>query len=31
LIELRRGLADFIEDYQPDMPQRYQWPLNIET
>jgi hypothetical protein len=31
LIDLRRGLAAFIEDYQPDMPQRYQWPLNIET
>jgi hypothetical protein len=31
LIDLRRGLAAFIEDYEPDMPQRYQWPLNIET
>jgi hypothetical protein len=31
LRELRRGLAAFIDDYQPDMPQRFQWPLNIET
>lgn len=31
LRELRRGLATFIDDYQPDMPQRFQWPLNIET
>jgi hypothetical protein len=31
LIDLRRGLADFIEDYQPHAPQRYQWPRNIET
>jgi hypothetical protein len=31
LIDLRNGLAAFIDDYQPDMPQRYQWPLNIET
>lgn len=31
LIKVRRGLADFIGDYQPDMPQRFQWPRNIET
>jgi hypothetical protein len=31
LIELRKGLAAFIDDYQPDMPQRFQWPRNIET
>jgi hypothetical protein len=31
LIELRNGLASFIDDYQPDMPQRFQWPRNIET
>jgi hypothetical protein len=31
LIKLRRGLARFIDDYQPEMPQRFQWPLNIET
>jgi len=31
LIDLRNGLAAFIDDYQPDMPQRFQWPLNIET
>ncbi len=31
LVDLRRGLAGFIRDYQPEMPQRFQWPLNIET
>jgi Lipoxygenase len=31
LIDLRNGLAKFIALYQPDMPQRFQWPLNIET
>lgn len=31
LIDLRNGLAAFIDDYQPDAPQRFQWPLNIET
>ena len=31
LIDLRRGLAAFIDDYQPDMPQPFQWPRNIET
>jgi hypothetical protein len=31
LIRLRNGLAEFIKDYQPDMPQRFQWPRNIET
>jgi hypothetical protein len=31
LIDLRNGLAAFIRDYQPDMNQRFQWPLNIET
>src|SRR5262249_54865094 len=31
LIKLRRGLAGFINDYQPQSPQRFQWPLNIET
>jgi len=31
LIRLRNGLAAFIKDYQPDMPQRFQWPRNIET
>jgi hypothetical protein len=31
LIELRRGLARFIDGYQPEMPQRFQWPRNIET
>jgi hypothetical protein len=31
LIELRRFIAGFIEDFQPDTPQIWQWPLNIET
>jgi hypothetical protein len=31
LIDLRNGLAAFMNDYQPDMPQRFQWPRNIET
>jgi hypothetical protein len=31
LIDMRRGLASFIADYDPEMPQRYQWPRNIET
>jgi hypothetical protein len=30
LVELRQGLARFINDYQPGMPQRFQWPLNVE-
>ncbi len=31
LIELRNGLAGFIDDYQPESPQRFQWPLSVET
>jgi Lipoxygenase len=31
LIQLRNGLAKFINDCQPEFPQRFQWPLNIET
>ncbi len=31
LIDLRKGLAKVINDYQPGMPQRFQWPRNIET
>ena len=31
LIDLRQGLAAFIKSYQPEMPQRFQWPRNIET
>jgi hypothetical protein len=31
LIKLRRGLAAFIGDYEPQTPQLFQWPLNIET
>jgi hypothetical protein len=31
LINLRNLLASFIDSYQPDTPQRFQWPRNIET
>jgi hypothetical protein len=31
LIDFRNGLASFIDDYQPDPPERFQWPRNIET
>jgi len=31
LVDLRRGLARFIDEYQPGLPQRFQWPRNIET
>jgi hypothetical protein len=31
LINLRNGLAAFINSYEPDTPQRFQWPRNIET
>jgi hypothetical protein len=31
LVDLRKGLAAFINDYEPGMRQRFQWPLNIET
>jgi hypothetical protein len=31
LIALRNGLASFMGSYQPDPPQRFQWPRNIET
>jgi hypothetical protein len=31
LIELRNGMAAFINDYEPGTPQRFQWPRNIET
>jgi hypothetical protein len=31
LIKLRNGIASFINDFQPDYPPRFQWPLNIET
>ena len=31
LIDLRRGLGRFIDDYQPGLPQPFQWPRNIET
>ncbi len=31
LIRLRKGLAAFIADFEPDGPQLFQWPRNIET
>jgi hypothetical protein len=31
LIKLRNQLAAFMDDYQPDPVQRFQWPRNIET
>ena len=31
LIDFRNGLAGFINAYAPQAPQRFQWPLNIET
>ncbi|MFP3941019.1 MAG: hypothetical protein ACLF0P_11980, partial [Thermoanaerobaculia bacterium] len=31
LIRLRRQIEDLIRDLQPDSPQLYQWPRNIET
>ena len=31
LVVFRNRLIEFINDYEPDNPQIYQWPLNIET
>ncbi len=31
LIELRKKLLGFIEQLDPGTPQRFQWPLNVET
>jgi hypothetical protein len=31
LAEFRKGLGRFIDDYQPGLSQRFQWPRNIET
>ena len=31
LIEFRRFIIDFIERYEPDTPQIWQWERNIET
>ncbi len=31
LIAVRNGLAAFIDDFSPDIPQRFQWPRDIET
>jgi hypothetical protein len=31
LIELRRFIAGFIESFEPETPQIWQWPRNIET
>jgi hypothetical protein len=30
LVELRRFVIGFIEKYEPDTPQIYQWERNIE-
>jgi hypothetical protein len=31
LIDLRRFIVDFIERFEPDTPQIWQWERNIET
>jgi hypothetical protein len=31
LIELRRFITGFIERFEPETPQIWQWPRNIET
>jgi hypothetical protein len=31
LIDFRKGVAGLIRAWQPDVPQLYQWPRNIET
>jgi hypothetical protein len=31
LIEFRDFIAGFVERFEPDMPQIWQWPRNIET
>jgi Lipoxygenase len=31
LIEFRRFIAGFVERFEPEMPQIWQWPRNIET
>jgi hypothetical protein len=31
LIEFRAFIASFVERFEPDMPQIWQWPRNIET
>jgi Lipoxygenase len=31
LVQFRNSLVTFINDYQPGCPQRFQWPLNVET
>ena len=31
LIELRRCVIDLVERFEPDTPQIWQWPRNIET
>ncbi len=30
LVGFRSAMADFINSYDPAMPQRFQWPLNVE-
>ena len=31
LVLFRQAMVEFIEAYSPASPQRYQWPLNVET
>jgi len=31
LLELRRFIVSFTESFEPDTPQIWQWPRNIET
>ena len=31
LIAFRNGMVALIEGYEPESPQRFQWPLDIET
>jgi hypothetical protein len=30
LSQLRATLAEFIDDYEPDLSGRFQWPRNVE-
>ena len=31
LIRFRKEIDDFIHDYDPESPQRFQWPMSVET
>ena len=31
LVAFRESIVEFINDYEPEQPQRHQWPLSIET